>query len=103
MAEIAKESGALTIAIVTKPFSFEELLARIRALSRRPKNINDEVLKVDDLSLNPLSFLVMRGDKIIELSRKEFSLLEYMMRNKNKVLSKSDFPLFDLRIEPYGF
>lgn len=74
---------------VTKPFSFEELLARIRALTRRPKNaVAGEVLSVGDLRLNPVSFEVSRGKTSITLSNKEFSLLEYMMRNKNSILTK---------------
>jgi two-component system, OmpR family, response regulator len=74
---------------LTKPFSFEELLARIRALSRRPKTAIDDVLSVADLKLNPKLFQVERGGKPIQLSSKEFSLLEYLIRNANKILSKN--------------
>lgn len=73
---------------VIKPFSFEELFARIRALIRRPKDTTNIVLKVKNLTLDPRSFKVKRGDKTIELSTKEFSLLEYMLRSKNTVLSR---------------
>jgi len=73
---------------VVKPFSFEELFARVRALIRRPKNTSDTTLKIQDLTLNPRSFKVARAGKIIELSTKEFSLLEYLLRNKNTVLSR---------------
>lgn len=74
---------------LSKPFAFEELLARIRALLRRPTNISDtENLKCSDLSLNTSDFIVTRGNVPITLSRKEFSLLEYLMRNKNKILTK---------------
>lgn len=73
---------------LTKPFSFEELLARIRALSRRPKNTIDPVLTVGDLKLNPKQYEVIRGGVKIQLSSKEFSLLEYLMRNPNKILTK---------------
>ena len=61
---------------LVKPFAFEELLARIRALIRRPKTTNGAVLTVADLTLNPLNYEVRRGDKEIRLSNKEFSLLE---------------------------
>jgi len=71
-----------------KPFSFEELLARIRALLRRPKEAQSDELKVKDLTLNTLSYSVERAGKQIHLSSKEFALLEYMMRNAGRVLSK---------------
>lgn len=73
---------------LTKPFSFEELLARIRALSRRPKHILDNILSVEDLCLNSKLYEVKRNNKLIQLSSKEFSLLEYLMRNSNKILTK---------------
>lgn len=73
---------------VVKPFSFEELFARARALIRRPKITNDSVLKIHDLTLDTHSFKIKRAGKVIELSTKEFSLLEYLLRNKNTVLSR---------------
>ncbi len=73
---------------LVKPFSFEELFARIRALVRRPAQTNDPVLSKGDLTLDPKTFAVKRGGKLIELSAKEFSLLEYLLRNKNTVLNK---------------
>jgi DNA-binding response OmpR family regulator len=73
---------------LTKPFSFEELLARLRALLRRPKVEQPVTLKCKDLEMNPQNFEVRRSGKKIELSKKEFSLLEYMLRNKNKILTK---------------
>ncbi len=73
---------------LVKPFSFEELLARIRALLRRPETSSGTVLKVGDLTLDPVTYEVRRGSSRLELSSKEFALLEYMMRNSNRVLSK---------------
>lgn len=73
---------------LVKPFSFEELLARIRALTRRPSEITGEVYKVGDLSLDPRTFLVKRGSVDIKLSSKEFALLEYLMRNSGQVVKK---------------
>ncbi|MGH7203277.1 MAG: response regulator transcription factor [Candidatus Levyibacteriota bacterium] len=73
---------------MVKPFSFEELFARIRALVRRPAQTNDPILSVKDLTLDPRTFVVKRGERPIELSAKEFSLLEYLLRNKNTVLNK---------------
>ncbi|MGA2910919.1 MAG: response regulator transcription factor [Candidatus Microgenomates bacterium] len=75
---------------LVKPFAFEELLARVRALSRRPKEGIGTTLKVKDLELNVNSFEVKKGSKVIELSRKEFALLEYLMRNAGKVVSKEN-------------
>jgi DNA-binding response OmpR family regulator len=71
-----------------KPFSFEELFARIRALIRRPKQTSKSVLKVKDLSLDTVRFKVKRQDQTIKLSAKEFAILEYLLRNKNSVISR---------------
>jgi len=73
---------------MVKPFSFEELFARIRALVRRPAQTTDPILQIKDLTLDPKTFTVKRGERMIELSAKEFSLLEYLLRNKNAVLNK---------------
>lgn len=71
-----------------KPFSFEELFARIRALVRRSSKTGDPVLKVKDLTVDPVAFKVKRSGRLIELSTKEFSILEYLMRHKNSVVKK---------------
>lgn len=73
---------------LVKPFSFEELLARIRALLRRPTDSIGEQLQVGGLSLNTITKEVRRNSKIISLSGKEYALLEYLLRNKDRVLSK---------------
>lgn len=73
---------------LVKPFSFDELLARVRALLRRPKAVKSNMLQVKDLSLDTISYEVRRADKPINLSAKEYALLEYMMRNAGQVLSK---------------
>jgi DNA-binding response OmpR family regulator len=75
---------------LVKPFSFEELLARVRALLRRPHESLGEVLQVEDLTLNTISKEVRRGSTAISLSSKEFALLEYLLRNQGKVLSKNN-------------
>lgn len=73
-----------------KPFSFEELLARIRALMRRPPATQTNLIKVGDLSLDTISYAVERSGRKIDLSAKEFALLEYLMRNSGRVLSKDN-------------
>lgn len=74
---------------LTKPFSIEEFLARVRALFRRGHAEKAEVLKIDDLTLNPTRHEVHRGHKRIDLTNKEYALLEYFMRNPNRVLTRS--------------
>jgi DNA-binding response OmpR family regulator len=71
-----------------KPFAFEELLARIRSLLRRPAQVISPILTCGNVSLNVQTFEVKRGDVRINLTSKEFALLEYMLRNQNKVLTK---------------
>ena len=73
---------------LAKPFSLDELLARIRALLRRPNVILKEEIKVGDLVLNTTTFEAKRNGKTITLSKKEYDLLEYLMRNANKTISK---------------
>jgi DNA-binding response OmpR family regulator len=73
-----------------KPFAFEELLARVRALLRRPQSHVGEVFEVDDLKLDTHSMKVERSGVEIPLSKTEYALLEYMMRNENIVLSKEN-------------
>jgi DNA-binding response OmpR family regulator len=71
-----------------KPFAFVELLARVRALMRRQGEERVPVLQVDDLSLDLVTRKVKRGGREIELTNKEFQLLEYLVRHKNRVLSR---------------
>jgi two component transcriptional regulator, winged helix family len=73
---------------LAKPFSFDVLLARIRALLRRPNEKLEEILQVGDLKLDPSSKKVTRASQEINLTTKEYGVLEYLMRNKGKVLSK---------------
>jgi len=73
---------------LVKPFSFEELFARIRALIRRPQKTNKSILRVKDLALDIIKFKVERNNQPIALSAKEFSILEYLLRHKNMVISR---------------
>jgi two-component system, OmpR family, response regulator MprA len=74
---------------VVKPFALEELLARLRALLRRTNGDGTEALSYVDLSLNPATREVRRGERSIELTKTEFSLLEHLMRHPRLVLTRS--------------
>ena len=73
---------------LTKPFSFDVLCARIRAMCRVKDNITSSSLNIADLSIDIATRVVKRGDIVIDLSSKEYSILEYLMRNKGIVISK---------------
>jgi heavy metal response regulator len=74
---------------LTKPFSFQELLARIRALFRRRLQAEPALLQIADLTLDPSRRVVLRGAEKIDLSTKEFALLDYFMRNLGRVLTRT--------------
>ena len=74
---------------LTKPFVFQEFVARIRALLRRRVEVDPAVLQVADLSLDPSRRIVIRGKEKIDLSPREFSLLDYFMRNPGRVLTRT--------------
>ena len=74
---------------LTKPFAFEELLARLRALTRRAPAERPPVLEVGDLRLDPAAHRAWRGDQELELSAKEFALLELFMRRPGMTLSRT--------------
>lgn len=74
---------------VTKPFAFEELLARVEALGRRPKAIASPVLQIADLTIDTGKRDVRRGKRPIELTPKEYLVLEYLARNRDRVLSRT--------------
>ncbi len=74
---------------VTKPFSFEELLARVEALGRRPREIVSPTYEIADLTIDSGSREVRRAGKIIELTPKEYAVLEYLVRNQGRVLSRT--------------
>src|SRR5207249_4866283 len=95
---------------LTKPFAFDELLARVRALLRRQRSDKTPLLKVSDLELDQLSHKVKRGQKEITLTSREYSLLEYMLLNANQIVTrtmisehvwKEDFDSFTNIIDVY--
>lgn len=72
---------------LVKPFAFDELIARLNALNRRPLNVNKEKLKIIDLEIDTQNFEVKRANAKINLSKKEYQLLEFLVRNRGKVFS----------------
>jgi two-component system OmpR family response regulator len=75
---------------LTKPFAFDELFARLRALIRRSPGPRPTVLRSGDLSLDPATHMVTKGAEPVSLTPKEFALLEYMMRHENEVVSRTE-------------
>ncbi len=71
-----------------KPFAFGELLARIRALLRRPPSKDPEILKSQDISVDNSTLEVRKGNNLLELTLKEYSVLEYLLRNKGRILNR---------------
>lgn len=87
---------------LTKPFAFEELLARIHAVTRRNDQPESSQIRVGDLRLDLLAKRVWRGDALIELTAREFALLEYFMRHPNQLLSRQQilFGVWDYDFDP---
>ncbi|MGH7203047.1 MAG: response regulator transcription factor, partial [Candidatus Levyibacteriota bacterium] len=75
---------------LTKPFAFTELSARIRALMRRGKKADPVILTIDNVSLDPSTRIVKRGEKQLILTTREYALLEYLLRHKNEVVTKTE-------------
>ena len=89
---------------ISKPFYFEELYARIQAILRRPTNIQSTLFKIDDLVLDTSRQSVTRGDKPIHLTRKEFSLLEYLLKHNGMVVTRGMLMehIWDADLDPFS-
>jgi two-component system copper resistance phosphate regulon response regulator CusR len=89
---------------LAKPFDFDELLARVRALLRRRAALYPEVINVADLSINPRARQVSRGGKQIALTAKEYALIEYLARRANEVVSRADIAthVWDESFDPFS-
>lgn len=89
---------------VKKPFYFDELYARIQAILRRPRPQQKSILSIDDLILNTATQQVHRGARTVYLTRKEFSLLEYLLRNSGSVISRGTIMehIWDATLDPFS-
>ena len=89
---------------LTKPFDFKELLARLRALSRRSTEIRPEVIQVADLTLNPENHAISRAGKRISVTAKEYALLEFLMLNQNRVVNREQIAqhVWDENFDPFS-
>jgi len=89
---------------LTKPFEFGELLARLRALLRRPKDVQPSQIVVGDLQLDTGSHTAKRGNRAISLTAKEYALLEFMVRNVNRVVGRSEIAehVWDESFDPFS-
>jgi DNA-binding response OmpR family regulator len=96
------ESGADDY--MTKPFSFEELLARIKTLMKRPAERKADIIKIGDLTIHMDTQQVTRGKKLIYLTRKEFALLEYLLRQNGGVVSRGMIMehVWDMETDPFS-
>jgi DNA-binding response OmpR family regulator len=89
---------------LTKPFEFGELLARLRALLRRPKDLRPAQILVDDLELDTAGQTARRGSRMISLTAKEYALLEFLARNANRVVGRSEIAehVWDESFDPFS-
>jgi two-component system, OmpR family, copper resistance phosphate regulon response regulator CusR len=89
---------------LTKPFDFKELLARLRALSRRSTQIRSDVIQVADLTLNPENHAISRAGRRISVTAKEYALLEFLMLNQNRVVNREQIAqhVWDENFDPFS-
>lgn len=89
---------------LTKPFLFEELFLRIKAILKRPAKVEGNVFKIDNLTLSTKTNIVRRGSKELYLTRREFTLLEYLMRNRGKIVSRQQIleQVWDYNADPFS-
>ncbi len=89
---------------ITKPFLFDELLMRINAILKRPARIEGELFKIDNLTLNTKTKIIRRGGKEIYLTRREFFLLEYLLRNRGLIVSRQEIleHVWDYNADPFS-
>jgi two-component system copper resistance phosphate regulon response regulator CusR len=88
---------------LTKPFDFKELLARLRALLRRPADVRPELIRVADLTLNTTNHVAARGGKAITLTAKEYALLEFLTLNQDRIVNREQIAqhVWDESFDPF--
>ncbi len=89
---------------LSKPFHFEELLARINALLRRPPQLKEEELCLSNITINTANQHVLRGSNAIDLTKREFDLLEFLMRNPNRVCTRQEITdhVWSTDVDPFS-
>ena len=89
---------------LTKPFDFKELLARLRALSRRPAEVRPELLHAADLTINTANHAVTRAGKAVSLTAKEYALLEFLVLNQNRIVNREQIAqhVWDESFDPFS-
>lgn len=89
---------------LTKPFLFDELLLRINAILKRPNKTEGDLFKIDNLTLSTKSKIIRRGGKELYLTRREFSLLEYLLRNRSQIVSRQQLleHVWDYNADPFS-
>lgn len=89
---------------LTKPFLFDELLMRINAILKRPNKIDNDLYKIDNLTFNTASKIIRRGGREIYLTRREFFLLEYLLKNRNFIVSRQQIleHVWDYNADPFS-
>lgn len=107
MIETEKKIEMLTLGVddyLEKPFSSHEFIARTKALLRRPRVIAQDVLVLDSLVLDVSRHIVKRNNKVLRMTRKEFMLLEFLMRNKGNVMSRAAIleHVWDINADPFS-
>lgn len=105
--ELVTKSEAFSLGAddyLTKPFLFDELLLRVRALLKRPAKIESNLYKVDNLTLNTVSKIVRREGREIYLTRREFALLEYLMLSRGQIVSRNQIleHVWDYNADPFS-
>lgn len=105
--EMADKEEAFSLGVddyLTKPFLFEELILHVNALLKRPPKIEGELLKIDNLTLSTRTKIVKRGGREIYLTRREFALLEYLMHQRDQIISRNQIleHVWDFNADPFS-
>lgn len=105
--DLSDKQGAFNLGVddyLTKPFLFEELIMHVNAILKRPPKAEGELYKIDNLTLNTRTKIVKRGGREIYLTRREFALLEYLVRQRGQIVSRSQIleHVWDFNADPFS-